>query len=497
MENDKTIIVYNRRWLVLLNASILLVAVAYNVLSFGPINNVIVAYFHVTYVEVDWATLSTYVASFIVLIALAYCSLNEMIDLKFGLLISAFSFLINSIAIAVAFSKSRFFLILVLGQLFGGILNSTATFIVAKVGAVWFPENQIGMVIGVGLVSWNIGVLLAEILPENVFKNPPLVNNGSIHPLNNTFNLKSNWVNKSNESWYAIDKKTAQIISTVTACLALTVLLTVWIFIPSYPEHPPSKSQAVKLDYLKNKPTVSIKDFFSETKSLLGDLIFILIQVVRGLTVQTFVLESVLIVQIIEPIHARLNTRLTSNMVGGYILGCRSVGDVIGSFAGGKTLDRFRRYRLQIVLGTLGPVLLMVTFTISWFCASFMGLCVSMLLIGILSSFSVVALCDSVVQHTYPKNIIFVQTWGAFVRFFVTIIITSLGREVYQQTNTLGVLIFHCCLQVIGFVLSFFVNPNLKRQEQEQAETPTESTSLISKSNNSSRSTYRYSNQLS
>ena len=484
MENGITVKLYHRRWLVLINASILMSAVTYYVLSIGPINNVIVAYFHVAYVQVDWIALSTYVSSILVLAVIAYCSFSEMIDLKFALLVSAFSFLVNSIGVAVAFVNPHFFPILILGQIFGGILTSTSTFIMAIVGAVWFPEHQIGIVTGVGFMAWNIGALLAETLPENIFKNPTPVKNGSIHLYNDTFNIKINWSNDFNQNWYVFDKKTAQIIFSVTACLALSVLLTVWIFIPSYPEHPPSKSQAVKLDYLKNKPSASIKNFFLETKSLLADLVFILIQIVMSLTVQTFVLESVLIVQIIDPIHNRLNTQLTSNMVGGYIIACRSVGDVIGSFLGGKTLDMFRRYRLQMIMGTLGTAAFVVTFTVSWFYASLTGLYVSMFIMGVTSYFSVVALYDSLVQHTYPKNIIFVQSWAAFIRFFVTIVITSFGRLVYQKTDAFGVLIFHCCLQVLGFILSLFVNPNLNRQEQEQVATPTESTLLISERSN-------------
>ena len=237
---------------------------------------------------------------------------------------------------------------------------------------------------------------------------------------------------------------------------------------------------------LPQKQTNSIHQrlFFLETKSLLADRILILIQIVRGLTVQTFVLESMLIVQIIDPIHARLNTQLTSNMVGEYIIACRSVGDVIGFFAGGKTLDMFRRYRLQIIMGTLALVLFLITFTVSWFYALSAGLFVSMFMIEVFSYFSVVALYDSVVQHTYPKNIIFVSSWAALLRFCITIVITSFGKFVYLRTDAFVVLIFHFCLQVIAFILSFFVNPNLKRQEQEHAETSTESTLLISEKSN-------------
>ena len=129
MEVDKTIKVYKKRWLVLIIVSILMAAVAYSLLNFGPINNIIVAYFHVAYMEADWITLSTYGASFAVLPLLAYCSFNEMIDLKFSLLISAFSFLVNSIAVVVAFVNYKFFFVLILGQIFGAILNCTNTFI--------------------------------------------------------------------------------------------------------------------------------------------------------------------------------------------------------------------------------------------------------------------------------------------------------------------------------------------------------------------------------
>ena len=107
-ENDIIIKLYNRRSVVLINTSILMSTVTYYVLSIGPINNVIVAYFYVAYVQVDWIALSTYVSSILVLVVIAYFSLNEMINLRFVLLISAFSFLVNSIAVVVAFVNYKF-----------------------------------------------------------------------------------------------------------------------------------------------------------------------------------------------------------------------------------------------------------------------------------------------------------------------------------------------------------------------------------------------------
>lgn len=482
--------VYKKRWLVLALAGVLACFCKYFVMSYGPIDNVISAYFHVDQSKVDWVTLSTYVASLVVLSVLAYCSFNEIIDLKLLLLMSGASFLLNSVAIAISYINSSLFPFMIGGQLLGGFFNSTLFIIMAEIAAIWFPESHNGMVMGIGTMTWNVGVLLAEVVPENVFQNPPDPKEKNMHNKVNNFNKTSqvDSFNLTHSHWYARDKLTAQIIAITMSCVAFLVILFVITFVPSYPTYPPSKSQAVRLANRANKQKSSWKDFLLETKSLFGDVTFVLIQVVLGLTVQTFVLETVLIVQIINPIHSALKTKLTSNEIGGYVIACRSFGDMIGSFVGGKVLDKYRNYRLQNSLSLFATAISMVFFTMSWHFASLAGLFLSIFIMGFISYFSVVALFDAIVQHTYPKNIAFVSSWACFLRFIITVIMTSLARLVYEKTDTFGLLVFHVCLQIVGFVLSLFINPTLKRQIQEKSydseeERPNDSTPLISQRN--------------
>jgi len=171
--------------------------------------------------------------------------------------------------------------------------------------------------------------------------------------------------------------------------------------------------------------------------------------------------------QLIESILPLLIIKKPSPTITGYVLACRSVGDMIGSAIGGKLLDAFHRYRLQTIFGSGLAFVVIFGLFVSYYFASFIGLCLSMFLFGVCTYVSVPPLYDSVLQHTYPLNVILVTSVGGILYFCLTVVISEIGRSFLHFKGPLSVLIFHCVLQLVGFILSFFIKPNLNRSRQE------------------------------
>ena len=445
-----------KRWLVLLAVFLLTVMFKFSGLSYGPINNIVVAYFNISYTVSDWIVLSTYISTIIFLPILAWYSFTEQLHLRLLLLTSFTAFLFDCILSIVSFVKPNLLALNILGQFSVGFLQSACSSFPGTVAATWFPENQIGIVTGIITMGWNAGMLLSELLLENVLQSPS--------QLNSSTSLNT----ETNTSWFWFDEVTFVTTYSILLSLAFLVFMSILVAIPALPEYPPSVSQAVKRLSPSQRSSTAFKTFFVEIKRLLTDVTFVVIQLILGLCVQTFVLETLLMQQLIESIQPLLDIQKSSAMISGYILACRSVGDIFGSVIGGKTLDVYRKYRLQTIAGTGLAFVAIFGLLVSYHFASFIGLCFSMFLFGTCSYISVLPLYDSILQHTFPRNTILVLSTAGSLRFCVTIVITEIGRLFLHFTGPYGVLIFHCGLQLFGFLLSLVVKPQLKRSIAEQ-----------------------------
>ena len=464
MTSDETEIpvqVSPKRWVVLISVFILTIMYVFTIFSFGPIDNITVAYFNITYAASDWIVLSTYLSSVVFFPIIAWYSYSERLNLKLLLLTCLVAILLNFIFNIAAFLKSNWFGMIVLGQFFVGFVQSSYCSFPGAVATMWFPEKHIGAVTGLITMSWNVGMLFSELLLENILKTPPSYNSS-----NNFANLSENFSNASVGDWCLEDRNLMLIVYFVLLICGLIIFITVLLLIPALPKHPPSLAQAAKRQ--NATPSVTFLQFFYEIKKLISNCVFIQIQIVMGLTIQTFVLETLIMQQLVGAANfSLLDIQKSTSKISGYVLACRSVGDMVGSVVGGKLLDTFHKYRLQTIIGSglaFGAVLVLFA---SYYFASFVGLCLSMFLYGVCSYIGFTPLYDAVLQHTYPLNVILVSSIAGSLRFCATILISESARLLLHFTGPIGVLVFHCLLQLIGFVLSFFIKPKLKRSNQD------------------------------
>ena len=161
-----------RRWLVLCLALILIAIQSYVAFCFGPVNNIVVSYFKVSYATSDWIILSTLLLSIVGYVLCAWLSYINVLNLKIILLLVSASLLIDAICVLVAFIHAELFFVMMIGQFVGGIAETATGMLFFTVGMIWFPENEIALATSLIDMAWSMGLALSEILPETILQVP-------------------------------------------------------------------------------------------------------------------------------------------------------------------------------------------------------------------------------------------------------------------------------------------------------------------------------------
>ena len=442
-----------KRWLVLCLAVLLEFISVYTSLCFGPVNNIIVSLFHVSYATSDWTTLSPYIVSVVCCGLGAWFSYIDLLNSKFILLLSSVSLLIDAICVLIAFSYPKLFFLIVIGQLISGIGKTASAMSLFSVGSIWFPENEVALATGCIIMGWFFGMALSEIIPETILKAP-------------TYSNTSGKYTNSTDDWISTDQHRVGIMYLIIICVLILSLVSTVTSVPRLPEYPPSQSQAVKR-LTTPKTLCSCSSFLKEITELYLDRVYLLLQLGCGFGAELYIMLTVIMQQVVDDILSQSNVSLNSSVTSGLVLLCRSIGASFLSPLSGKMLDRYKQYRLQMVTAITLSFLSTLGIFLSWFYGSFVGLFLCMFLNGCFSGVYVSTAFDALAQHTYPKNILFLSNCTYAFQFSIGIVMSELARLIFNETDALGVMIFYTFLKLLSVLISFFIKPDLKRLHQE------------------------------
>ena len=442
-----------KRWLVLCLSIIIYILTVYTALCFGPVNNIMVSYFNISYATSDWMTLSPYILSVVCCGVAAWFSYINMLNIKYILLLASASFLVDAICILIAFSHPKLFFILIIGQLISGIGKTAAGMLLISVGSIWFPENEVALASGFVIMGGSVGMAMSEIIPETILKVPSYSNTAG------------NYTN-STDDWISADQHRVDIMYMIIIGVLILILVSTVTFVTKLPEYPPSQSQAVKRSDSSN-PNHSFKNFLKEIKELHQDRMYLLLQLGSSFGVEVYIMLTIIMQQVVDDILSQSNISLNSSVASGLVLLCRSLGASLMLPVSGKVLDRYKQYRVQMLTAIMLSFLSTLGIFLSWFYASFVVLCLCMFSNGCFSGVYASTTYDALAQHTYPKNILFLSNCMAAFRFSMGIIMSEFGRLIFYETDALGVLIFYISLIFLAVVISFFIKPDLKRLRQE------------------------------
>ena len=245
---------------------------------------------------------------------------------------------------------------------------------------------------------------------------------------------------------------------------SLAVLLFLLTVVPEQPEIPPSLAQHFKrVEKDKNKVTFSY--FVSEIKKLIFEKAFL----ACGLATCTLYYFIIIIDLTIELMiaHMPLVDFISSESLSAYTLSVLTIGCWVGNIAGGAILDKYKSYRLQSSVGSTFGTLFAMLVLLSVYFQNLIGLFFSMFFEGFFTRIAYLSIIDSLMQHTYPTDPIFVMPFLIFCQNIMATLFIEIGRQIIYHGGVFGGLGVLCAMMFLVALTSIVFKPNTKRLSAE------------------------------
>ncbi|XKL64609.1 hypothetical protein PGB90_004695 [Kerria lacca] len=310
---------YRRRWFILALFCLCSGGSAMQWIQYSIITNIIVEYYHVSSVAVDWTSI-IYMVVYIPLVFPASYILQKK-GLRVAVILGAFLLTAGS-WIKVFSAEPNRFGITFAGQTVVGISQMFTLGVPARLAAVWFPHHQVSTATAIGVFGNQVGMAIGFLIP-------PMI----VH--------ESSDMNQISSELYAF--------YIGTAILTTIIFLLIIIFFETSPPLPPSMAQ--KLTLIKDN-RVEEKSFYFSLTHLIGNYNFVLLLFSYGMNIGAFYAYSTLLNQLITD-HFSTGVE-DAGRVGLTLI----VGGMLGSLAWGIVLDKTQIYKgttvLIYILATLG-----------------------------------------------------------------------------------------------------------------------------------------------
>ena len=474
-QNIVEIHVYRRRWFVLALLIWLLCVSVTTYLNFGFVNNVMVVYFQTTYAAVDWMVLGSNVGCILVTPMIAWLALMKMISCRRAMITTGALQICNLLLIVTGFHQPKLFGLVVFGQVVGGIAMAIVWTVPSSLAQLWFPESQIGLATGISMFGSSASTIFIYVLPSQIILSPQ--NHNSSKQI-----LKAS-KGVTNLIWFRHDQLAYEIMFSVFLATIACVLLALLTLVPEMPKKPPSQAQLLKRNQTL-KENNSTTDYWQDVKTLVSDYTFIAYAVSSGIMYHYIVvigLTSELMIQRMPVSNMALFQ--TTNKLAAYILSTDCAGCVVGNFLSGILLDKFKKYRLQSRVGTLLSFLISIGILLSVHYGNILALFLICFMLGISIRISYVSMIDSLMQHTYPNDPVFVMSILTFIQNLVSILFNEGGRQITYHAGLMAGLSVVPVMFLFAFVSSVIFKPTTKRLMAEKSnvsDDPTSMTPLLS-----------------
>ena len=454
--------IYKRRWALLAAVSALQILNGFSFACYGQVSNVFAPFYHVTYFEVDWLTLTMDVGPIILTIPFSWFMVTEKMGFKSLILTAAFASTIGYICVVASVAKRWLFPLMIVGQIFNSV-SSTAMLVSPSVFAVlWFPEKEVGSAIGINVMSLYAGEILAYTVLTNILAQPPL-------------NLSLNSSVTVNQSWLVEDRWKLYVIFAVSLSIATICAIFLSIYLTDRPPTPPTFAQSVKQNQQRQTQLLSLESYIKLVKALLKNKTFLLAAVVFAALFQVSTVLFTMLSQILRQMFQIKKMNYNADVMGGYIMTAFGVGSCIGSIAGGKLVDRYKRYGVISITSCLLTLLSSAGFIPAFAFGSLPAFFVCSALYGVVSQPGIVAIYEIATQETYPINETFSTVWLTGFQALMAIVYGEIGRLLFTASGGLSVLVFQSANFIVTIVLSCLFSTKNKRLSVENHENCNES----------------------
>ena len=438
---------YKKRWLILVLLICLMIQMIFTYTNFGFLNNILVLYFNTTYAAIDWLNLGWNIGTAVAALVTSWLAIKGILTCRRSMIVAGILQMTNCLLIIIAFLQPQLFFLFIIGQVVGGISAAVLWSVPTSVAQLWFPESQIGIATGMSMIGSSSGAIAAYLLPAHIMKYP-----------NNKFINSSNVT--TGNSWMEYDKNAYQWLFFALLMVSFSVLVFLFTVVPEQPEIPPSLAQHFKR-LEKNKDKVTFQSFVSEIKKLIFEKAFLACGFATCVLYYFLMINDLSMELIIA--HIRPSGHIAPEKISAYALSLLCMGCWVGNIAGGVILDKYKSYRLQSSTGSSFSCVFGLLVLLSVYFQNLIGLFFSMFFEGFFSRIAYLSIIDSLMQHTYPTDPIFVMPFLIFCQNIISLLFILIGRQVTYHGGVFGGLGVVCAMLFLVALTSIVFKPNTKR----------------------------------
>ena len=453
---------YKLRWWIIAFYVVQVVVIRFVTCSFGVVNNIYKAYYNLSFFVIDWFTLIQMPAGFVATVVLAYLTFSSFVRFRKLLIIFATTMLLACMLLMIAFGYPFLYWLIFFGQAAVGFGVQTSSAILPTLATSWFPEDQIGLAMGIRSTGISTGILLAFIVTSQMVDPPPSLQNCNE---NMTFSYINNNTDCILEWKNDVEKKFLTLFGTLLV-LSIFALAFTLVYVTDRPPRPPSHSEALVRAQNEDEPPqlfTNMGKFVMECKSVIVNKVTFQLVIVGSITASANYLQSILMGEIVRDVFIARNYQSRVNEMSGYVLALHEVAGMGGSLVGGKILDRTKRHKALLLSALMVSLMMLSGFALGLYFINVAIIFITNTLLGFSLCAGYIPITDMILQHNFPKNTAFVMLIGMGEYKCLGIFISQISRVLLDHFGGLAVLIFLIALFCICIFVSIFLNPDYNR----------------------------------
>ena len=469
--------IYTERWFLLAATCINTTLNLFLSKSFSTANEILVVYFQVSLMQLDWACLGLYAGTTLITPLVAYLCFAKLIGFRMMAICGCFCSLLSCSCILLTIRYPFLFSLMVGASLLQGVAYCASFSLGTFFAVLWFPDNQVGLAIAFNSAAMVGANILGAVIPPALLKIPLMPMTQQTFQRNSSSNLTK---------WKIQTFKDLICLYSTVAIILILLLLFFLIFAKDLPPKPPTLALAQKQltdDNLK-ETNKSWGDFVTSTKELFQDRTYLLSNFISGVAYCVGVVEMLHLSQLVNVIIQDSNS---ASLISGYIVIAFAASSFTSAFLSAKILLYFQQHTGQIIVGTgilFGSGICLI---LSYHYKFLVGFYMGNITLGAGIRICMIPLLDVITRHTYPKDETVVSAWLAGTGSVIFIILTEISRLLTNHTSASSALILMAVVLFFVFLSSFFFKPKINRDKAEQQLLTSktkmcESTSFIQKS---------------
>ena len=463
-ENNRRITgVYKKRWLLLAATCILTTLNQFLSKSFSTANEILVVYFQVSLVQLDWGCIGLYAGATLVTPVLAYLCYGKLIGFRNMAICGSFCSLLSCSCILLAIGYPFLFPIILGASLLQGVTYCICYSATTFFSVLWFPDNQVSLAIAFNSAAMIAGVIFGSTIPPALLKSPPI----TLNQENISMLLRNTPTNFT--QWHAATNKTLIYIYSVVGVILLLLLLFFYVLAEDKPPKAPTLALAKKrITDAKLKETKSWSSFVGCTKELFFDKTFQFCINIAGVIYSLSLIEMLHLSQLLSHVISGSNMNNFVSLLGGYIVFTFAMSGLVSAFLSARILEYFQRHSLQIITGAGLLFGSCICLLFSYYFTFLAGFFVGNIAWGVAVRISAIPIEDIVTRHTYPKDETVVSVWMSGIGSMLAVLLPEAARLLSIYTVPESVLVFVTVITFLVFLLSFLFKPKNSRGQVDE-----------------------------